>query len=205
MSLIHKGLRISKISNWRTRGKKYFVLHAPRQTGKTSTLLALADRLNRGGEYRCLYMNVEAGQAMREDVGGAVATVLSEMASRASEVLHDDSVTEIWSRIPEQTGPGSALKEVLVRWSAADSRPLVLLIDEIDALIGDSLVSVLRQLRAGYDRRPGRFPQSVVLCGVRDVRDYRIHTASGGIVLGGSAFNVKAKSLRLTRVRHHPS
>ena len=30
--------------------ERYFVLHAPRQTGKTSTLLALADRLNSAGE-----------------------------------------------------------------------------------------------------------------------------------------------------------
>ena len=77
------------------RRKQYFVLHAPRQTGKTSTLLALADLLNRGGEYRCVYMNVEAGQAMREDVSGAISAVLSEMASRASEILDDDRVTGI--------------------------------------------------------------------------------------------------------------
>ena len=32
---------------------------------------------------------------------------------------------------------------------------------------------------------------------MRDVRDYRIRSASGEIVLGGSAFNIKAKSLRL--------
>ena len=57
---------------------------------------------------------------------------------------------------------------------------------------------MLRQLRAGYARRPAGFPQSVVLCGVRDVRDYRIHSGSANeIVAGGSAFNVKAKSLRL--------
>ena len=80
----------------------------------------------------------------------------------------------------------------------ADPRPLVLLIDEIDALVGDTLLSVLRQLRAGYVRRPKSFPQSVVLCGVRDVRDYRIHSsAEKEIVAGGSAFNVKAESLRL--------
>ena len=36
-----------------------------------------------------------------------------------------------------------------------------------------TLLSVLRQLRAGYQRRPGAFPQSVVLCGVRDIRDFR--------------------------------
>lgn len=32
-----------------TARKKYFVLHAPRQTGKTSILLALQDRLNAEG------------------------------------------------------------------------------------------------------------------------------------------------------------
>ena len=54
------------------------------------------------------------------------------------------------------------------------------------------------QLRTGYHQRPRGFPQSVVLCGVRDVRDYRIHSGSANaIIAGGSAFNVKAESLRL--------
>lgn len=48
--------------------KKYFVLHAPRQTGKTTCLLALMDELNREGKYSCLYCNVEMAQAAREDV-----------------------------------------------------------------------------------------------------------------------------------------
>jgi hypothetical protein len=74
----------------------------------------------------------------------------------------------------------------------------VLFIDEIDALIGNTLISVLRQLRAGYDKRPRHFPQSVILCGVRDVRDYRIHSASEkAIITGDSAFNIKAESLKL--------
>ena len=73
----------------------------------------------------------------------------------------------------------------------------MVLIDEIDSLVGDTLISVLQQLRSGYDRRQARFPQSVILCGVRDVRDFRIRSSSGEIVLGGSAFNIKAESLRL--------
>ena len=53
-------------------------------------------------------------------------------------------------------------------------------------------------MRAGYDLRPESFPQSVILCGVRDVRDYRIHASSQkDIVTGGSAFNIKAESLRM--------
>ena len=70
--------------------------------------------------------------------------------------------------------------------------------DEIDALVGDTSISVLRQVRAGYDSRPDAFPQSVILCGVRDVRDYRIHSSrEKSIITGGSAFNIKATSVRL--------
>ena len=180
------------------RDKRYFVLHAPRQTGKTSALLALRDLLNAGGDYRCVYANVEAGQAMREDVAEGMRAVLSELALEASLTLGDETLEGIWPGLLERVGPGQALRQALLRWCMADPKPLVLLIDEIDALVGDTLLSVLRQLRAGYPGRPARFPQTVVLCGVRDVRDYRIHSAAqNALVLGGSAFNVKAKSLRL--------
>jgi len=73
-----------------------------------------------------------------------------------------------------------------------------LFIDEIDALVGDTLISVLRQLRSGYSERPSLFPSSIILCGVRDIRDYRIHSDKDkAVITGGSAFNIKAESLRL--------
>ena len=189
------------------RDKRYFVLHAPRQTGKTSTLLALRDLLNGGaeGDFRCVYVNVEAAQAVREDVEHAMRIILGELASRARS-LGDEFLYSTWPDILATFG-GGALGEALTRWCEADSRPLVLLIDEIDTLIGDSLISVLRQLRAGYDRRPGSFPQCVVMCGVCDVRDYRIRSGSeNAVVTGGSAFNVRAESLRIgdfTRAEVH--
>ena len=177
---------------------KYFVLHAPRQTGKTSVLLALQDHLNASGEYRCLYVNVEAGQAAGEDTGRAMQSFLGQMASRALDVLDDGFLKKARSEFLEREGPDGALSEALARWSAASPKPLVLLIDEIDSLVGDTLISVLRQLRSNYDRRPTHFPQSVVLCAVRDVRDYRIHSSREGTgVQGGSAFNIKAESPRL--------
>ena len=179
------------------RQRRYFVLHAPRQTGKTSTLLALKAWLNAQGDHECVYANFEAGQAAGEDTEQAMRAMLGELASRAraegSAFPH-----AAWPRILADAGPFGALAEVLTDWSRAAAKPLVLLIDEIDALIGDTLLSVLRQLRSRYDRRPREFPQSVLLCGVRDVRDYRIRSGSTNeIIAGGSAFNVKAKSLRL--------
>ena len=183
----------------RIRDERYFVLHAPRQTGKTSALLALRDLLNGGdaGGFRCVYVNIEAAQAAREDVASAIRTVLGALASRARS-LGDGFLDEVWSDILVRYGPQGALGEALTRWCEAEPKPVVLLIDEIDSLIGDSLISVLRQLRSGYDRRPEGFPQSVVLCGVRDVRDYRIHSSSENTsIAGGSAFNVRAESLRI--------
>ncbi|MCY4025604.1 MAG: ATP-binding protein, partial [Acidobacteria bacterium] len=177
--------------------EKYFVLHAPRQTGKTSALLALRDRLNADG-YRCVYVNVEVGQTAREDVGQAMRTVLGRLASQARMTLGDEFLDGVFRDLLARYAPHDVLLETLTRWAETDETPLVLLIDEIDMLIGDSLLAVLRQLRTGYHQRPRGFPQSVVLCGVRDVRDYRIHSGSANaIIAGGSAFNVKAESLRL--------
>ena len=180
--------------------KRYFVLHAPRQTGKTSALLALRDLLNSGevGAYRCVYANVEAGQAAREDTERAMRAILDELAMWARTTLGDNLLDSIWPDILARSGPDACLRQALSRWAEADPTPLVLLIDEIDALVGDTLLSVLRQLRSGYVLRPNALPQSVVLCGVRDIRDYRIRSSSqNAVIAGGSAFNIKARSLRL--------
>jgi len=178
--------------------KKYFVLHAPRQTGKTSSMLALMKYLNEQGKYRCLYCNIEAAQTAREDVERGIKAVLGEISSRARDFLQDNFLIEQRTEIFTQFGPDVMLNEALTRWAQSSSKPMVLLIDEIDALVGDTLISVLRQLRSGYDKRPAHFPQSIILCGVRDVRDYRIHSSlEKTIITGGSAFNIKAESLRL--------
>ena len=169
--------------------KKYFVLHAPRQTGKTSALLALCDLLN-GQGYGCVYTTVETALTAREDVGEAMRTVLAGLGSWARSTSGDEFPARAWSGILADFGPNAALGETLKQWSEASSKPLVLLIDEIDTLQGDPLLSALRQLRGGYPMRARAFPQSVVLCGLRDVRDYRIRSTT-------SPFNIVAKSLRL--------
>ncbi|MFZ4439742.1 MAG: ATP-binding protein [Syntrophales bacterium] len=178
--------------------ERYFILHAPRQTGKTTCLLTLMKYLNEEGKYKCLYVNVEAGQAERENIDGAVRAILTGLASNARFYLGDLSINQMWPEIFRVSGGSGALQEVLSRWVEGSDKPVVLFIDEIDALIGDTLISVLRQLRAGYTKRPGGFPQSVILCGLRDIRDYRIHSSrEKTIITGGSAFNIKSESLRL--------
>ncbi len=178
--------------------RKFFVLHAPRQTGKTTGLLTLRDHLNKEGNYNAIYVNIEAAQAARENVQRGIQAVLASFARKHKELTMETLIDDKWKEILDKSGPESALSDVLSLWAKNSDKPTVLFIDEIDALVGDTLISVLRQIRAGYTDRPASFPQSIILCGVRDVRDYRIHSSSTKeIITGGSAFNIKSESLRL--------
>lgn len=175
---------------------KYFVLHAPRQTGKTSCMLALRDYLNASGEYIAVYANVEGGQGSRNNVQSVVKSTVDTLAEEFRSGLGNDMPLAIRDEV-QTVGMDSMLATYLRRLSEHCPKPIVLVIDEIDALVGDSLVSILRQIRSGYANRPKAFPQTIILCGVRDVRDYRIVLSNQDIVTGGSAFNIKAESLRL--------
>ena len=139
------------------RDERYLVLHAPRQTGKTSALLALRDLLNEGGEHRCVYANVETGQTARGDVAAGMRTVLAGISEEALISLGDGFLDGMWEQALARAGPHGALRQALSRWSLNDPRPLVLLIDEIDALVGDTLISVTEDaLVAVWDQSRGQ-------------------------------------------------
>ena len=178
--------------------EKYFLLHAPRQTGKTTCLLALAEYLNRQGRCRAVYANIEPAQAARENVPMGMTAVVEQIARGARDQIDDSKATALAESIIARSSGTTMVEEFLTCWQQGANQPTVLLLDEVDALVGDTLISLLRQLRAGYPKRPAQFPQTVILCGVRDLRDYRIHASSEQTAItGGSAFNIKAESLRL--------
>ena len=179
------------------RTKRYFVLHAPRQTGKTSALLAMMKTLNAAGDFACVYANIEGAQAARGDATQGIPAICSAIAGSIRLYLHNPEVLAWLETHRSNTSAQDLLRMMLEYWAQTTPKPTVLLLDEVDALVGDTLISLLRQIRAGYAQRPEAFPQSIVLCGVRDVRDYRLHQAGGEVITGGSAFNIKAKSLRM--------
>ena len=179
------------------RTKRYFVLHAPRQTGKTSALLAMMKTLNAEGHFACAYANIEGAQAARGDETQGVPAICSAIAGSIELYLKNSSVQAWLVQNRPLIAAQDLLSKMLRYWSETTPKPTVLLLDEVDALVGDTLISLLRQIRAGYAQRPEAFPQSIVLCGVRDVRDYRLHQGDGEVITGGSAFNIKAKSLRM--------
>jgi hypothetical protein len=174
---------------------QYFVVHAPRQTGKTTTLAALARDLTAQGRHVAVRFSCERAK-VAGDPAAAVAEVLTAIAEAAAEQHLAEELLPP-SPWPDAT-PGSLLRAALGAWAVRCPLPLVLFFDEIDALRGDSLIGVLAQLRDGFSSRPQDFPASVVLCGLRDVRDYKAAVGGDPSRLGTSSpFNVSVMSLRI--------
>jgi hypothetical protein len=171
--------------------KLYFTIHAPRQTGKTTYLYALAGKLNREEKYTALVVSFE-------QAGYPGITV-----EKANELLIDCIYRAAVRQLPPGENPKKpgdvlSIKNYLEDWTSSMQKPLVLLIDEIDALMDDVLISILRQLRDGFQARPKHFPSSVVLVGLRDVRDYKAKIREGQNSMGtASPFNIKSDSLFL--------
>ncbi len=173
----------------------YFVVHAPRQTGKTTFFRSLAQSLTAQGRYAALLTSCEVGQAAGGDVERGIEAVLGALRIAAENHLPE----ELRPPAPDPAASGEfRLLDLLTRWSRQCPRPVVLFLDEIDALFDNLLISVLHQLRTGYADRPGKFPQSVSLVGLRDVRDYRRQVRPEVQSLGTSSpFNIKVESLTL--------
>lgn len=173
--------------------QNYFVLHAPRQVGKTTSLLTLAEELVIEGRYAAVLVSTEEG-APFSDIGAAELAILGAWRRSAEgQRLPAELQPPSW---PE-AAPGARIGAALLAWSRSSPRPLILFIDEIDALRGDPLLSVLRQIRGGFPLRPQAFPWSLALIGLRDVRDYKIASGGSDHLGTSSPFNIKAESLTL--------
>jgi hypothetical protein len=173
--------------------ESYFVIHAPRQTGKSTAMLALAQQLTASGHYTSVMVSVEVGAPLSYDLHKAEVAILGSWKRAAAAWLPEALQPPDWSDLEAGQKMGGALQ----RWAVHSDRPLVIFIDEIDSLQNETLLSVLRQLRDGYPTRPKSFPQSVGLIGLRDVRDYKVASGGSDRLNTASPFNVKVKSLTL--------
>jgi hypothetical protein len=180
--------------------QNYFVIHAPRQTGKSTAMMALAQQLTNSGQFTAILVSAEVGAAFSQDIGGAELAMLAAWRQTAQNRLPPDLQPTPWPEAP----PGQRIHSALRTWAQSSPRPLVLFIDEIDALRNAALISVLRQLRDGFSDRPHYFPQSIGLIGLRDVRDYKVRDDSEQSaphnlqpLNTSSPFNIKVRSFTL--------
>ena len=174
------------------RDNLYWVLHAPRQTGKTTFLQSWAREINTKGEAAACYVSLESCQGIT-DRAEALSTINKAVCAYSEEAGFP---------VPQLPLDNTdfLLHETMKKWAQLlMPKPLVVLFDETDVLEGDPLISFLRQLRGGFAiRRPGIFPISIALVGMRDLKDYITAAKNGAAPNPGSPFNIKADSAVLS-------
>jgi len=172
------------------------VIHAPRQTGKTTLIKALVNYYNAEGNYYALYCSLESVQVFTEEDRGI------------PEILSNLNKTMMFSRLPKKEIFGTDLNEAststliniaLSKYCSELDKPLIIFFDEIDGLQNGTLITFLRQLRDGYVARPEiPFVHSVALVGMRNIRDYKSKIRDNQETLGSaSPFNIITEALTI--------
>jgi type II secretory pathway predicted ATPase ExeA len=169
----------------------YWVLHAPRQTGKTTFLIDWMQKINSCGEAVACYVSVETCQGILDHTRGMRTLHFAICAAARAYNLP----------IPELSLDNTEplLYETMRKWSELVApKPLVVLFDETDLLEGEVLISFLRQLRNGFaERGVGKFPVSVALVGATNLKDYNITSKDNGALYSGVTFNIIVDSVLL--------
>lgn len=175
---------------------QYFVIHAPRQTGKTTLIKELVNFYNAQGNYYALYCSLESVQVFTEPKEG-IPEIFKIIGSELK-----------YSQLPFKEKFGDSLNledpSILIKNSLRDyclllDKPFVVFFDEIDGLQNGTLITFLRQLRDGYITRPEiPFVHSIALVGMRNIRDYKTKIRDTKQALGSaSPFNIITKALTI--------
>lgn len=178
----------------------YFLLHAPRQSGKTTAIREFVQHINQSNKYNALYITTEPAHVAKNNIERTVYWLLTQFARQIRLQLPQEKSIHAYllEFLKQSPIPEDAFAQFLEYWSERSDKPLVIFFDEIDGLVEISLLFVLKQLRSGYPNRPAHFPQSVCLIGVRNLQDYKllsIDEEEKGILL--SPFNIVADMLVL--------
>lgn len=175
--MVNLDSRLSEIKKMVDAGK-YFVINRGRQYGKTTTLNALENYLSQ--EYIVVSIDFQFLDASdfenTETFVTAFAQELNELADEKYQIseelakqLHKIAVgTDGYTRMAN-------LFKWLSTWCKNASKPIMLIIDEVDSASNNQVfLDFLAQLR-GYYLNRNKKPtfQSVILAGVHDIRNLR--------------------------------
>ena len=157
---------------------KYFVINRGRQYGKTTTLNALENYLSQ--DYIVVSMDFQFLDASdfenTETFVTAFAQELSELVDGEYQISKElaEQLRKIANGADGFTRMANLFKWISL-WCRNTSKPIVLIIDEVDSASNNQVfLDFLAQLR-GYYLNRNKKPtfQSVILAGVHDIRNLR--------------------------------
>lgn len=193
---------------------QYFTINRARQYGKTTTLHALAQYLQE--EYLVLSLDFQLLSSgdfadeknFVEAFAREIVDVMENEQERRkkSEVQSDDTqifpenIADAIGAFSEGTAEKLTLSSLfyyLSDWCRQSTKPMVLIIDEVDAASNNQVfLDFLAQLRGYYIRRDKKPTfQSVILAGVYDIRNLKQKISPDGEHRQNSPWNIAADFL----------
>jgi Cdc6-like AAA superfamily ATPase len=116
------------------RNEQYFLIHAPRQTGKTTLLHALARQINQEGNSICVAFSIENAGYRSITVQDAMILIIRSLYDAASFFLPKNELPGN----PDKYQPIQDLfYKYLGDWAKKQQKSVILLIDEIDSVWDD--------------------------------------------------------------------
>ena len=175
--------------------KSYFVIHAARQSGKTTILWELVDKINAEGKYYALYCSLECLQAFTEP-----EKAMPEIVQKIESYIRNQGLPPGFAKDANYGRISNVLNSSLVDYCRSLDKPLVILFDEADCLTNGTLITFLRQLREGFvSRAKVPFVHSIALVGMRNIRDYKARIRPESETLGSaSPFNIISEAMTIS-------
>ena len=161
---------------------QYFCINRARQYGKTTTLHALRGAL--ADDYEIYAISFEGLDLASYETDRHLAYAMLELMEMAS-MATDNNISEPVHALVSQAIQAYAqsrsihlnhLTRLLIQMNKAASKPLVLIIDEVDQASNyDAFVRILGVLRKQYLERDNMPTfQSVILAGVYDIKNLKL-------------------------------
>ena len=190
--------RIDKIKAMVDQGR-YFTINRPRQYGKTTTISALDRALS--PDNVVIILDFQKIGARKFATSGTFSQTLSQIILDASVLIGltiPDPITKMFEELTKKKAKEIGLYDlfrVFMFWIAAEERPIVLVIDEVDSATNNQVfLEFLAQLRSQYLSRNlnplSPAFQSVILSGVTDVRHIKSKVRKNDSEVLNSPWNI---------------
>ena len=191
--------RLRQIKNMVDEGQ-YFTINRARQYGKTTTLRALEEFLQK--EYTVVSLDFQRmSYADFENENSFVMAFSGEILDcmRFPEEIPDTIKTTLqgFADGDERQVTLSRLFRCLSQWCEQSNKKIVLLIDEVDSASNNQVfLDFLAQLRGYYINRDRKATfQSVILAGVHDIKNIKRKISENGEHKLNSPWNIAADYL----------
>jgi len=177
-----------------TRQGFFYNVYAARQSGKTTIMQHIAEKLNSEGKYYVLYCSLEAVQSFNNPEKG-IPEIVNQIEFMLQNLNFPFADSFTINSNPDKTS--IYLQQTLTQYCKKLDRPFIVFFDEADCLSDETLITFLRQLRSGYINRGSvPFLHSCALIGMRNIRDYKDKVLAGNPTLGSaSPFNVVTEAV----------